>query len=264
MADNDGAGSDANRWDAADYDDDHAFVYEYGADLLDLLSPEPDDRVLDLGCGTGHLSAEIADRGATVLGIDQSAEMVAQARQAHPDLDFARADARSFAVEPAFDAVFSNAALHWIPDEDQDAAIATVRDVLRPGGRLIAELGGTGNVGRIVAATQAELGERGEAVEHPWYFPSVGEYATRLEAAGLEVRFARLFDRPTELDGPDGLANWLGMFGDSLFAALDDDERAAAIAGIEERLRPELYDPATETWTADYRRLRVLAVRTEE
>lgn len=251
----------ANSWDAADYDDGHGFVTEYGESLLDLLDPKPGERVLDLGCGTGHLTADIAERGATAVGIDQSDEMVEQARTAYPDLSFRRADARAFAVEDRFDAAFSNAALHWVPEADHEAVVGNVADALRPGGRFVAEMGGTGNVERIVTATLAELRERGYDRENPWYFPSVGEYATRLEAGGFEVRRAVLFDRPTELEnGTDGLADWLSMFGDSLFAGLSDDERDAVVADVEDRLRPEMFDGGT--WTADYRRLRFVAVRT--
>ena len=110
-----------------------------------------------------------------------------------------------------------------------------------PGGRFVAELGGAGNVTTIVEAVQAHLREHGYEREHPWCFPTVGEYAATLEAGGFEVRLARLFDRPTDLEGPDGLRNWLDVFGDSLFAPLDDRERDAAVAAVEDRLRPTLY-----------------------
>jgi len=252
----DGDGYD-NAWDADAYDGAHAFVYEYGADLLDLLEPRPDERVLDVGCGTGHLAAEIAATGAEVVGIDASAEMVAEAREHHPETEFVHADAREFEAAAPFDAVFSNAALHWITE--QDAVLDSVAGALRPGGRFVAELGGTGNVAAIVDAVRAAAADRGYDVESPWYFPGVGEHATRLEAHGFEVRYARLFDRPTELDdGRDGLAQWLGMFGDGLLAPVPDDEREAVVADVEDRLRGELF--ADGTWTADYRRLRFLAV----
>jgi len=272
----------ANAWDADAFDDGHDFVYEYGADLLDLLDPAAGERVLDLGCGTGHLAAEVAGRGATVVGVDAAPDMIRTAREDHaaPGSDpdgrsggggyaapsFLRADARALPFEGAFDAVLSNAVLHWI--DDQDAALGAVADALRPGGRFVAELGGTGNVATIVDAVRAELAERGYDVVHPWQFPSVGEYASRLEAHGFEVRYARLFDRPTPLDGEDGLADWLGMFGDEFFAPLSSEETGDAVAAIEERLRPELHEKATDaataeggTWTADYRRLRFVAVR---
>ncbi|MXV60640.1 methyltransferase domain-containing protein [Natronorubrum sp. JWXQ-INN-674] len=255
--------SRSNSWNADDYDEDHSFVYEYGSDVLEVLDPEPGERILDLGCGTGHLTDRIASSDATVVGVDSAPEMIEQARETHPDRTFVHADARTMSFEGPFDAVFSNAALHWIPDEDQGAVLSSVREALSSGtGRFVAELGGTGNVERIVEATVAELEARGYEAESPWYFPSVGEYATRLEDHGFEVRFARLFDRPTELEGGDaGLRNWLGMFGDSLFESVPAAERTAVIDAVEDRLEPALYDRDEETWTADYRRLRFRAIR---
>ncbi|WP_336022174.1 class I SAM-dependent methyltransferase [Halobellus salinisoli] len=251
---------EADDWDSNAYDGSHSFVYEYGADVVDLLDPRPGERILDLGCGTGHLTDRIADAGAEVVGIDQSEEMIETARETYPDLAFRRADARDFVVEEPFDAVFSNAALHWI--DEQDAVSEAVADALAPGGRYVAELGGSGNVARIVAAVAAELRERGyEPASEPWYFPTVGEHATTLEAHGFEVRYARLFDRPTELeDDDDGMAAWIGMFGDRLLADVPEDERSAVVADVEDRLRGDLYDADAGAWTADYRRLRFVAV----
>jgi len=254
---------ESNRWDADDYDDDHGFVADYGTDLLDRLEPTPGERILDLGCGTGHLTADIGEavgKTGTVVGLDRSATMLATARDAYPDLGFVRADARQFATGEPFDAVFSNAALHWI--RDQRAAVETVASLLRPGGRFVAELGGAGNVSAITDAVIEECAARGISVANPWYFPTTGEHASLLEECGFEVRFARLFDRPTALDGgAAGLRNWLGMFGDSLFTTLSAEQQQSVIEAVEERLRPELFDAETETWTADYRRLRFVAVR---
>ncbi|ELY57003.1 class I SAM-dependent methyltransferase [Natronolimnohabitans innermongolicus] len=251
--------TDTTEWDSDSYDGSHSFVYEYGADVLDLLDPEAGERILDLGCGTGHLTQQIAERGADVVGVDRSAAMLERARATYPEREFVRADARTLALVDSFDAVFSNAALHWIRDRDQDAALESIADALEPGGRLVAELGGTGNVDAIVAAVRAELAARGYAVDVPWYFPSVGEYASRLESCGFEVRYARLFDRPTELeDGENGLAAWLELFGEELFASVPEDEREAVVEAVEDRLREKLFDDGT--WTADYRRLRVVAV----
>ncbi|MDS0278644.1 methyltransferase domain-containing protein [Halomicroarcula sp. S1AR25-4] len=254
--------TDGNDWNPDDYDDGHGFVYEYGSDMLDLLDPKPGDRILDLGCGTGHLTADIADTGAETLGIDASAEMVRQAHEAYPSLDFEQADARAYAPAGSFDAVFSNAALHWIPGTDHDAVLSTVADALTADGRFVAEFGGRGNVRHITDALEAELAERGYEVDHPWYFPSIGEYASRLESAGFEVRFARLFDRPTELDGgEDGLREWVGMFGDEFFENVTAEERERVLDAVEDRLRGELFDADSETWTADYRRLRFVATK---
>jgi SAM-dependent methyltransferase len=251
-------GHDRNDWDSSAYDGSHSFVYEYGADVVDLLDPRSDERILDLGCGTGHLTDRIAESAAEVVGLDRSAEMIEEARASYTDREFRRADAREFTVSEPFDAVFSNAALHWI--DDQDAVLDRVADALEPGGRFVAELGGTGNVAAIVGAVGDELADRGyEPPTDLWYFPTVGEHASRLEAHGFEVRYATLFDRPTALeDGEDGLAAWLGMFGDRLLGPVTEDRRPAVVEGVEDRLRDELYDDGT--WTADYRRLRFVAI----
>mgnify|MGYP000100224524 CR=1 FL=1 len=256
-----------NAWDPERYDDETGFVADYGESVVSLLAPASGESVLDLGCGTGQLTADIAARvgeDGTVVGIDRSAAMVEQAREAHPGVRFERADATAFDAASLlpdgqhFDAVFSNAALHWI--DEQAAVTERVADALAPGGRFVAELGGAGNVATIVEAVLLELAERGYDADTPWYFPTVGEHARLLETHGFEVRHATLFDRPTALDGPDGLANWLDVFGDSLFAPLADDEREAVVAAVEGRLRGDLYDVDTEMWTADYRRLRFVAV----
>jgi SAM-dependent methyltransferase len=187
--------------------------------------------------------------------------MLAEARDSYPDLPLVRSDARSLAVAGPFDGALSNAVLHWVPAEDQDAVVEEVGRVLRPGGRFVAELGGAGNVERIVDATLAELRERGHEAANPWYFPTVGEHATRLERGGFEVRRAELFDRPTPLGGDDGLRSWLGQFGDLLLAGLSETERESVVEAVEKRLRPTAYDPDEDAWTADYRRLRFVAVR---
>ena len=254
-------GSETGRaWDADAYDGDHAFVYEYGEDLLGLLSPAADDRVLDLGCGTGHLTATVAETGASVVGVDRSREMLVEARAAHPGVRFVRGDARRLPFEGSFDAVLSNAVLHWV--DDQDAALSSVHDALRPGGRFVAELGGHGNIAAIVAATHAELAARGYETPMPWYFPTIGEYASRLESHGFEVQYATLFDRPTELDGEDGLATWMDGFADSLLAGLSEADQQAVIKGVEDRLRDDYFPDGS--WTADYRRLRVVAALVDD
>jgi trans-aconitate 2-methyltransferase len=250
-----------NAWDVGLYEGRHAFVWRYGAELIELLDPQPGERVLDLGAGTGHLAAAIAAKGATVTGIDASPEMVEQARSLYPGIDFRAGDAASFSVEAPFDAVFSNATLHWVKAADE--AAACIARALRPGGRFVAELGGHGNVASVVEAVYAarrELGlDEGESL-NPWYFPRVGEYTSLLERHGLEVTYAHHFDRPTALDGDEaGMREWLAMFASSFLSDLEGDVRETVIEGVERRLRPGSYRDGV--WTVDYRRLRVVAVR---
>jgi trans-aconitate methyltransferase len=250
-------GDDQNEWSTSRYEGSHSFVYEYGEDVIELLAPQAGERILDLGCGTGHLTDRIAESGAEVIGLDRSEEMIEEARSTYPDYRFVHADARNFSFEKPFDAIFSNAALHWI--REQDALLESVSTALRPGGRFVAEFGGTGNVSAIVEAIRAELATRGHSVETPWYFPSIGEHASTLEEHGFEVRYATLFDRPTELEsGADGLAGWLDMFADSFLSPLSDAEREDVVSSVEERLRPSLFEDGV--WVADYRRIRVVAI----
>lgn len=245
-------------WDAQLYDRKHAFVWEHGASLVELLAPEPGERILDLGCGTGHLTARIAEAGAAVVGLDHSPEMLSQARTAYPQLEFVQADARDFAFERPFDAVFSNAVLHWIRPAEQ--VVGRVRDALKPGGRLVAEFGGRGNVRGIEAALQAAAESLGLRLDMPaWYFPGLGEYAMLLDTAGLEARFAALFDRPTPLEGPGGLRDWVAMFARSALDSVPPERREDFLRAVEDGARPMLFRGGT--WVADYRRLRVVAVR---
>ncbi|MDB5309038.1 MAG: Methyltransferase type 11 [Gemmataceae bacterium] len=246
-------------WDARLYDDRHGFVWQHGAALIGLLAPKRGDNVLDLGCGTGHLTARIAAAASTVLGIDSSPEMIAAARTAHPGLRFEVADARALAFTGEFDAVFSNAVLHWIGDAD--AVVRGVARALKRGGRFVAEFGGDGNVRAITTALRAGLEAVGrKPVESPWYFPTIAEYAEVLGRGGLEVRVVVLFDRPTPLEGGEnGLRDWVRMFGGHFLAQLPDERRDEYLAWVEDALRPVLFRDGG--WVADYRRLRVVAVR---
>jgi trans-aconitate methyltransferase len=251
-------------WDTTLYQDKHAFVWQYGESLIELLNPQPGERILDLGCGTGQLTEKIAQMGAEVLGIDAAAAMIAQAKANYPHLDFTIAIAQNFQVDRPFDAVFSNATLHWV--KEPDAAIACIRDALKIGGRFVAEFGGMGNIQAILTALIQSLVETG-CVEseaqakalNPWYFPSVGEYTTRLEQQGFEVSSAALFDRPSALDGESGLANWLEMFADRFFTGLSAQQRSQVVQSVENRLRATLYRDGV--WFADYRRIRAIAIK---
>jgi trans-aconitate methyltransferase len=245
-------------WDSSLYDDRHSFVWRAGADLVDLLAPKPGERILDLGCGTGHLTAKIVEAGAEGTGLDSSTSMVAQARQNFPGLKFVLADARDFRFDQPFDAVFSNAALHWI--HDAEAVVRCVAAVLRPGGRFVLEMGVKGNISRIRKAIEDVLTDAGKAAKCPWFYPSLGEYAMLLEKCGLEVRMAQTFDRWTKLEHPErGLREWIEMFASGYFDGIPPGDREPLLRMIEDRLRPDLYRDGA--WFADYRRLRVDAVR---
>jgi len=248
-------------WNSVLYEGNHAFVWQYGEALLELLAPKAGEQILDLGCGTGQLTEKIAQSGAFVQGIDSSLSMIATAKVNYPHINFSVADARNFKVEEPLDAVFSNAVLHWI--KQPDAVINCVEKALKPGGRFVAEFGGKGNVGAIVRALLSVLSEIGalepEAL-NPWYFPSIGEYAGLLEKQGFDVGYAVLFDRPTPLEGGSaGMVNWIEMFAGGFLSGLSDNVRSQVINAVEQRLRPALYRDGN--WSADYRRIRVVAVK---
>lgn len=251
--------SSMKTWDAALYDDKHAFVWKYGANLIELLAPQPGEYILDVGCGTGHLTAKIAEAGATVVGIDKSPDMIESARLNYPTLRFEVLDAADFAFDEPFDAIFSNAALHWMLEPER--VIACMAGALKPGGRLVAEFGGKGNIKALIAAVHRALKAAGFAqnAEKPfWYYPSIGEYAALLEQQGFEVASAWLFDRPTPLEGgEDGMRIWLQMFGGGFFVGMLAEQREDVMRQVEAELRPAFYHDGG--WTVLYRRLRVVA-----
>ncbi|PYT72448.1 MAG: SAM-dependent methyltransferase [Acidobacteria bacterium] len=269
-----------NQWNAAEYDAKHAFVYEKARGLVELLAPKAGERILDLGCGTGALTAEIAARGAEVLGVDRSDEMIAQARKKYPALRFEVLDARelrlkfenrSEADKPGgvaklaaggFDAIFSNAVLHWIPEADE--VIAGVARTLKPGGRFVAEFGGTGNIQKLVAGFErafSALGMPQPDGVSPWFYPSVAEYAGLLERHGLEVREASLFDRPTALEeGERGLENWIRVFRQTFVEKMGEAKAERWIREVGRQCRGELFREGS--WVLDYRRLRIAAWKT--
>jgi trans-aconitate methyltransferase len=201
-------------WDALGYDERFGFVARGGAALIDLLDPQPGERVLDLGCGTGELTADLVARGAEVVALDSDPAMVATARERlGADVTVVQADGHAFDVG-TFDAMFSNAALHWMTRPDD--VWACIRRSVRAGGRVVAEQGGVGNVHDTLAALDAARSDLGLApvATRPWSFPSPGEHAMRLERHGFVVRMVALFDRPSPLEhSADGLADWGRMFG---------------------------------------------------
>ena len=250
-------------WNTALYDGKNAFVWKHGRGVVELLAPQPGERILDLGCGTGHLTNQIASAGADVIGLDKSQSMIEEARRLYPALRFEIADATDFHFDQPFDAIFSNAAIHWM--KDQPAVARCIWEALKSGGRFVAEFGGKGNIHAIRTALADAVEAAGETINaEPFarYYPSIGEYATLLEAQGFRVTFATHFDRPTKLDeGEKGLRNWLVTFADNVIESLPESKREDVISEVERELKPALFREGS--WFADYRRIRIVAVKQE-
>jgi trans-aconitate methyltransferase len=245
-----------NNWNPSLYQQKHSFVFEYGKDVLALLEPLSGERILDIGCGTGQLTKSIADSGATVVGIDASPSMIESARNNFPNIEFFVADAAEVSFDEPFDAIFSNAALHWV--QRAEDAVQCIAAALTPGGRFVAEFGGKRNAENVSQAIQQTLKEMlNLEVNSPWFFPSIGEYATLLEKYNLNVSYAVLFDRPTPLEGEDGMRNWIKMFCESMFKGVPEHVQEEALQGIEAKLRSKLFIDGS--WILDYRRLRIIA-----
>jgi len=246
----------SQEWNSSRYDKNARFVSDLGEPVVDLLNPQPGERILDLACGDGALTEKILGRGAQVVGVDGSRDMVAAAQKR--GIDARVLDAYQLDFTSEFDAVFSNAALHWMK-RDPDAVIQGVRRALRPGGRFVAEMGGHGNVAAIMVALCSTLenhGVKDSAAMLPWYYPSPDEYRERLERAGFETEYIELIPRPTPL--PTGMRGWLETFAMPLTNSVPKEARADFLHEVTERLRPVLCD-SSGRWTADYVRLRFLA-----
>jgi trans-aconitate methyltransferase len=242
-------------WAASTYDTHARFVSDLAGEVLTWLDAKPGERILDLGCGDGVLSAELAQRGAKVIGVDTSEDLLAAARKR--GIDARHMDGQKLTFQGEFDAVFSNAALHWMTDAR--AVIDGIHRALVPGGRFVAEFGGHGNVAAIVTAMRATALRRGGdmALAGPWFFPSVEVYREMLEQGGLTVKRIGLYPRPTPLK--TGMAAWLKVFRTPFFAQFGA-QMEDVLKEVEDLLRPVLCD-AQGNWTADYVRLRVEAVK---
>ena len=241
----------SQHWDAAAYADNAHFVPALGQPVLDLLRPQSGERILDLGCGDGALTEKLVALGAQVVGIDHAPEMIAAALRL--GLDARAMDARALVFENEFDAVFSNAVLHWIKDDQPlNAPIAGAFHALRTGGRFVGELGGHACVGAITVALVAVLERRGirdAASWIPWYFPTVEDYELRLRRAGFVPQSVQLIPRPTPL--PTGMRGWLDTFANPFSAAFPGDERGGFLDEVTALLKPVLCD-ANGKWTAAY------------
>ena len=246
----------AQTWNADRYAANAAFVPALGQAVLELLNPQPGERILDLGCGDGVLTEKLARAGVELVGVDSSPEMITAARQR--GLDARVMDATRLAFDREFDAVFSNAVLHWIKD-DPDAAISSAHRALRSPGRFVGEMGGHGCVAAVNLALIVGLEKRGiqnAARFCPWYFPTVDDYAARLERAGFVAQDVQLIPRPTPL--PAGMRGWLETFANPFCAVLPDGQKGDFLDEATEMLRPVLCDDKGR-WTADYMRLRFVA-----
>ncbi len=253
--------SETARWQPELYNNKHSFVYNYGKNLLKLLDPKPYERILDLGCGSGQLTSKISESAKETIGIDKSAEMIADAKSKFKTIEFQVKNAENFKFNKKFDAIFSNATLHWI--KNQENAIACMFENLNPNGRIVLEFGGKGNVETIVNQLRDSLNKRGyieQSKLNLWYFPSIAEYTVALESAGFRVVLAEHYDRPTELaDEKSGIKDWISMFAESFFKGVDKKH----VEDIKNEVQEEVKEKCliNNKWFADYKRIRIVAVK---
>ena len=246
----------SQNWNAEEYNANAAFVAQLGNSVLEILDPQPGARILDLGCGDGKLTLEIQQYGCHVLGIDSSEEMVNATRKLGIEGRVISGDSLNFDRE--FDAVFSNAALHWMLEKDQ--VVQGVYRALKPDGHFVGEFGGKGNINSVITVISAvfedfpELGK----FSNPWYFPSVAEYAQVLDKAGFEINYLELIPRPTLLN--TGIRGWLKVFAQGITNHLNSEEQEFFIDEVEKRLKQIIFSEENG-WVADYVRLRFKATK---
>ncbi|RLL46790.1 class I SAM-dependent methyltransferase [Oceanobacillus piezotolerans] len=249
-----------DQWNAEMYDDKHDFVAKYGMNLIHLLVPKTGEDILDLGCGTGDLTAKLAEFGAEIVGIDKSENMVNQAKQKFPHLTFFVKDATELEAVHSYNAVFSNATLHWVKPPEK--VLAVVYQCLKENGRFVAEFGGKGNVKSITDAIieqRVKAGYTYKETYYPWYYPSIAEYTSLMEETGFRVTYASHYDRPTVLSGEDGLRNWIYMFATSLLEEIEGGAKQEIIEKVEEQLKPSMFEAGN--WIADYKRIQVIGIK---
>lgn len=248
------------KWNSTLYDKSYDFVSKYGEGILSYLNPKPSEIILDLGCGTGDLTKEISLSGANVIGVDSSADMIAKAKSKFPELEFYQMDARELKFDILFDAVFSNAVLHWIPEKE--IVIKKMYSLLNDNGRIVLEFGGKGNNQQMLKALKDVFIKRGyvdNAKIDFWYYPSIGEYSTELEKLNFCVVHAEHFDRVTPLKSNQGIKDWFLMFGDYFFIGIPDIEKDDILNEVQDKLKTTHF--IDEIWNADYKRIRIVAAK---
>lgn len=245
------------KWDAKGYTDHFSFVHQYGEDVMSLLDVPEGSFVVDLGCGNGALSKKLSEKGFRVLGVDASAEMIATAKEAHPELDFVQGDATGFTLPEQADAIFSNAVFHWIDADSQEKLIENVSGQLKTGGKLVCEFGGKGCAEAVHSGLEAIFRERGLHYPRTFYFPTIGEYTPLLEKYGLRAEYAALFDRPTVQQTEDGLVDWINMFVKKPFEGMNPALKQEILEEAREGLREKLFIDGA--WIVDYVRIRIKA-----
>ncbi|WP_156289745.1 class I SAM-dependent methyltransferase [Oceanobacillus salinisoli] len=249
-----------DNWNAQLYDGKHGFVSKHGSRLIELLEPKKGEVILDLGCGTGDLANDLFNSGVNVVGVDKSENMIEQARMKYPEISFYAADATELTYDHEFDAVFSNAVLHWVKPPHK--ALACIYLSLKNGGRFVAEFGGKGNVQTIIDEIIDQIKQNGNPFKEenfPWFYPSIAEYTALMEEVGFRVTFAQHFDRPTLLEGENGLRNWVEMFAGSLLKDMMESEKESILTNVENNLREKIYEDGQ--WVADYKRIRVIGIK---
>lgn len=252
------------KWNTKLYNDKHSFVYNYGEELINLLDPKKNERILDLGCGSGQLTSKINELVKEIIGIDISPEMIQDAKSKFKNIDFQVADASSFRFKEKFDAIFSNATLHWVTN--YKSAIKCMFENLKSNGKIVLEFGGKGNVQTIVNQLRDSLANRGYLEQSKlqlWYFPSIAEYSTELESAGFRVIMAQHFDRPTELaDENSGIKDWISMFGESFLKNVMPKHIEEIKNEVQEMIKSDCLKNGK--WFADYKRIRIIAIKEDK
>lgn len=241
------------KWNAEKYQEDFNFVHKYGESVIEFLKSPKGSRVIDLGCGNGNLTNKLFEKGYNVVGIDDSEKMLEAARNKYKNIEFLKGNALTFNVKPV-DAIFSNAVLHWIDKERQPELLNNIAKNIKAGGEFVCEFGGCGCAKTVHSALDEIFAENGLEYTNKFYFPTIAEYSPLLEKAGLTVKFAELFDRPTLQKGDNGLENWIRMFNLAPFEGLADSKVQEIIDEAAKRLKPLLCKEGK--WYVDYVRIR--------